>query len=920
MIGETLSHFNITAKLGEGGMGEVYQATDTKLGREVAIKVLPEAVASDPERLARFEREAKVLASLNHPHIAGIHQVEEADGRYFLVMELAPGQDLKARMARGAIPVDEALPMAVQIAEALEAAHERGIIHRDLKPANIKVDEDGDVKVLDFGLAKALDPAAEERGHDGIVSPELQSPLSLSPTLTAQMTGAGVLLGTAAYMSPEQARGKTADKRADIWAFGVVLFEMLTGTRLFAGETVSDTLAAVLRADPEWESLGPDTPRPIQRVLRRCLERNPKHRLHDIADARIEIEEAIRVPAETSPTTVDAMLPATAQRRGSQWIGLAAGLVAGAVLSWLLTAALRDGPVSAPRQAMRLASATPGGLPVQIEDRPILAISPDGQQLVVVGGEKDSRQLYRRVLGQFDWLPIPGTEKAELPFFSPDGEWLGFTAEGKLKKVALAGGTPQVLCDAPNAFGATWGPDGFIVFNPDSPAGLKRVSELGGAPETLIDPDSEAGETELNWPQFLVDGDSLVFTSWKGDSVEGSQIFLLDLASGEKKLLLDGGYGRITPSGHLLYTLADSVYVAPFDRQRREVTGAGVPLPEPIFRYVAYWMPAMDVAASGTLAYLPGGSEVRNQLVTVDRNGSEAVLVELPGPYMYPRLSPDGRKLAVNLMEAGGASIWILDLTSGIRSPLTREGDNLYPLWTPDGQRIVYLSDENGAQTLVWRAADGSGEAEQLVARAPSNSFGYPSGVTPDGRFLILNRWKENEDRSFQESAIVALNLENPDELLEVVVSKEEKVNLLSGPVSPDGAWIAFVAGDRDRGLEVFVQRFPEGGARYQVSQGGGTKPQWSADGTEVYFRSRNRFMAAKITRGPSFASAAPRELFEDLYDPGTYIPMPNYTVQPDGSKIVMVKPDEELGKASEIRLVLDWFAELERLVPTATR
>ena len=917
MIGTVLSHFRVTAKLGEGGMGEVYQAEDTKLGREVAIKVLPEAVAQDPERLARFEREAKVLASLNHPNIAGIHQVEEVDGRYFLVMELAPGDDLKALLARRAIPVDEALPIAVQIAEALEAAHERGVIHRDLKPANIKVDEDGNVKVLDFGLAKALDPTI----GDADSSSDLEhSPLSLSPTLTAQMTGAGVLLGTAAYMSPEQARGKRADKRADIWAFGVVLYEMLTGQRLFDGETVSDTLAAVLRAEPEWDSLRADTPRQVNRVLRRCLERDPKRRLHDIADARIEIEEAISAPAETSLETADVMQAAAPRQRLTLWIGLATALVVGGVLGGLLASRLGDKPPESPSEAIRLASTTPGGIPVQFFDKPILAISPDGLQLVIAAGEEDSRQLYRRFLGQFDWLLIPGTEDAENPFFSPDGEWLGFTAEGKLKKVALAGGAPQVLCDAPNSFGATWGPNGFIVFNPDSPGGLLRVSELGGAPETLVDPDSEAGETELDWPQFLAAGDSLVFTTWKGDSVEGSQIKLLDLATGESKLLADGGHGRITPSGHLLYTLADSVYVAPFDLERREVTGAGVPLPDTIFRYSAYWLPAMDVAASGTLAYLPGRSELRNQLVTVTRDGLEEPLVELPGAYMYPRLSPDGRRLAVNLLEDGGASIWILGLDSGTRSPLTRGGNNLYPLWTPDGQRIIYLSDEDGIQTIVWRPADGSGDPEELVSDAPPISFGFPTSVTPDGRFLILSRWEENEDRSFKAGGLVALSLENPDELLELIVSKDEDLGYLSGTVSPDGAWIAFVVVDPEREVEVFVQAFPEGGARFQVSQGGGLKPQWSPDGSELYFRnSENRFMSASITTEPSFAVAAPRELFEDIYDSGIYMTMPNYSVQPDAAKIVMVKPDSELGKATEIRLVLDWFAELERLVPTTT-
>jgi serine/threonine-protein kinase len=829
-------------------------------------------------------------------------------------MELAAGEDLKERLARGTIPADEALPIAVQIAEALEAAHESGIIHRDLKPANIKVDEDGNVKVLDFGLAKALDPTLGDSHVEGDLE---HSPLSLSPTLTAQMTGAGVLLGTAAYMSPEQARGKRADKRADIWAFGVVLYEMLTGRRLFDGETVSDILAAVLRADPEWDNLRAGTPSQVHRVLRRCLERDPKHRLHDIADARIELEEAISAPTETSLQSDDTMHASAPQRRRTLWVGLAAGLVAGSALTWLLAPQLGGKPAESAREATRVATTTPEGLPVQFYDEPILAISPDGQQLVVLGGEEGSRQLYRRSLGQFEWLPIPGTEEAYIPFFSPDGEWLGFAAEGKLRKVALAGGAPQVVCDAPNSFGATWGPNGFIVLNPDSPAGLVRVSELGGTPEKLIDPDLTEGETELNWPQFLPAGDSLVFTAWKGDSVEGSQIFLLDLETGERKLLMDGGYGRITASGHLLYTLGDGVYVAPFDLERREVTGAGVPVPDPIFRYSPYWLPAMDMAASGTLAYLPGRSERRDQLVMVSREGLEEPLVEQLGAYMYPRISPDGRKLVVNKMEGGGATIWILDLDTGTQSPLTRGGNNLYPLWTPDGQRIVYVSDEDGVQTLLWRPADGSGEPEEIVASAPPFSFMYPSSITSDGRFLILNRLETDEERSFESFALIALSLENPDDQQELIVSRDEDLGYMSGTLSPDGAWLAFVASD-ERGSEVFVQRFSEGGARFQISQGGGLKPQWSQDGTELYFRAYgNRFLAAKITTEPTIVVGAPRQLFEDIYEPGIYIPMPNYSVHPAGEKIVMVKPDPEFGKATEIRLVLDWFAELERMAPT---
>jgi len=925
MIGSSLSHFTITAKLGEGGMGEVYLAEDTKLGREVAIKVLPEAVASDPERLARFEREAKVLASLNHPNIAGIHQVEDDGGVHFLVMELAEGLTLRDRVARGPLSIEDALPIALQIARALEAAHGQGIIHRDLKPANVMVDAEDQVKVLDFGLAKALDPTVSDVGEPLAGSQEGASPsptpLSLSPTLTAQMTGAGVLLGTASYMSPEQARGKKADKRADIWAFGVVLWEMLTGKRLFEGETVSDTLAAVLRADPEWESLAADTPRPLRRLLHRCLERNPKERLHDIADARLEIEQAMKPEDEEERRVSEPTAADSPWRSKTVWLALIAGLIVGALLVGLGTVWLGGDTAETRGDTLRVASAAPTGLTIHAYDEPLLAISPDGQRLVIVAGEDDSRHLFQRTLHQFEWQPIPGTEKATQPFFSPDGQSVAFFADGKVKKISLAGGNPQVLCDAPNPFGGAWGPDGSIVFNPNSPAGLMKVSELGGVPESLTEPDSEAGEGEHNWPQFLPDGRSVLFTIWKGSSVEGSEVALIDMGTGEKKVLLDGSYGRITASGHLLYTLADSVFVAAFDLEQRQIVGPGVPLPEPIYRYSEYWLPFMDVSATGTMVYVPGRSEPQRQLVAVSLDGIEETILEATGAYMYPRLSPDGRRLAVNIMESSGANIWIIDLNTGARTKLTREGNNLYPLWTTDGARIIYLSDRSGLETIMWEPADGSGSAEDLVAETPPAYVGFPTDVSADGKYLIFVRYEENEDGSFKSDTVVALSLDDPSDQQLLMISEDDNQGYNSATISPDGRWLAYVLSDSQEGWEVFVQRFPDGGARHQISQEGGTKPQWAPDGKEIYFRTGpDRFMAVSVTTEPSFQTEAPHILFEDKYDPGTYIPMPNYSVTPDGSRIIMVKPDDELGKSSEIRIVFNWLDEIEKLVPGGVR
>jgi serine/threonine-protein kinase len=734
------------------------------------------------------------------------------------------------------------------------------------------------------------------------------------------MTGAGVLLGTAAYMSPEQARGKKADKRADIWAFGVVLWEMLTGLRLFEGETVSDTLAAVLRADPDWEALGPETPRPLHRLLRRCLERNPKERLHDIADARLEIGEAIDPAQAVAGLEAEQHEPGLEGRK-KPWVGLTTGLVLGSILAGLGSMWLGGGTSETSSRTVRVASALPDEVVLQAIAYPVLAISPDGQRLVIAGQQGEADQLYQRVLSQFEWQPIAGTEGAYIPFFSPNGEWIAFFADGKLKKVSLAGGASQVLSDAPNPWGGTWGPDGTIVYFPSSPGeGLMQVSELGGAPELLTKIDTEATEAEHDWPQFLPDGKALVFTIWKG-SVERSQIALLDLETGEKRVLIDGSYGRVVPTGHLLYALADSVYVVPFDLEKLEITGSPVPIPDPIYRFADYWLPYLAVATDGTMVYLPGRSDIRRQLVTVGLDGTEKPIAEKTEAYMYPRVSPDGSKLAVNLMEAHGASIWIIDLETGMQTRLSRESNELYPLWTPKGERIVFYSNRTGEDVIYWQPADGSGPAEELVAESPPVYVGFPSDISSDGRYLAFGRWEEHEDGTFKSSGIYVLSLEEQRELRPFLVTDSEDEGYFNATFSPDGRWIAYVSMDASQTAQVFVRSFPEGGASYQISGDDGLKVQWAPGGQEIYYRaSDDRFMAVSVTTEPAFKAGIPRLLFEDKYSSGTYIPMPNYTVHPDGSRIIMVKPDEELGKASEIRIVFNWLDELEKLVPGGAR
>ena len=572
MIGQTLGHYKILDKLGAGGMGEVYRAEDTTLGREVAIKVLPAEFTKNPERLARFEREAKLLAALNHPHIAQIHALEEVDGQKLLVMELVNGRTLADYTSSGPILLEDALPIALQIAQALEAAHERGIVHRDLKPANIKITPEGEVKVLDFGLAKPVTDAAS-------------GDLTHSPTLTYSPTRAGVLLGTAAYMSPEQARGQEVDKRSDIWSFGVVLWEMLAGNRLFDGETVSDILAAVLKEEPPWEELPSDLPRPVERVVHRCLTRDPTERLHDIADARLEIEEAIANPSRTEVPLQESAEPTNLWTRlRTSWWALPVTVVVAVLLSSLLWR-FREVPGQPTPSPRRLSVPLPPGVSFTEYSYSNLAISPEGQWLIFVGQTGATWQLFKRSLEQFESTPIPGTEGAASPFFSPNGHWVGYwdAYEGKLEKVPVAGGSPVVLCDADNLWGASWGPDDTIVAAFDTLDGIWQIPSVGGQPRLLLAPSEELGAQDVDFPEYLPDGSGVLFTAWRGLTAYSAYIGLLEMDTGASKVLIENAsWARYLSTGHLIYGRGDRIEVVPFSLARHEITGPPVPVPESI--------------------------------------------------------------------------------------------------------------------------------------------------------------------------------------------------------------------------------------------------------------------------------------------------------------------------------------------------
>ncbi|MCH9034460.1 MAG: serine/threonine-protein kinase, partial [Planctomycetes bacterium] len=622
--GTEFGPYKIIAPLGAGGMGEVYRARDAKLDREVAIKVLPDTFARDPERIARFQREAKVLASLNHPSIAAIYGFEESDGKRFLVLELVEGETLAERLRGGVLPVDEALEVCKQIAEALEAAHEKGVIHRDLKPGNVMIRPDGSVKVLDFGLAKAFSPIDE-------VSP---TQIAESPTITAAFTRPGVVLGTAAYMSPEQARGKPLDKRTDIWSFGVVLYECLGGRRPFEGETATDLIAKILERDPDWTGLPGDTPLTVQLLLKRCLQKDRKRRLHDIGDARIEIEEALSEPWVEKATLAGVSRP-------TRW-GLAVpwsitALMVIIVISLIVRGWMGSTP-SVPRLVWRFAIDLPAEAPVAVADNLSVALSPDGTRLVYVGERDGGTQLYLRVIDEFAVTPIPGTEDGTGPFFSPDGKWVGYFdyRAGKLKKVPLRGGGTIDICDAPpSSRGASWGMDDVIVFTRGITGGLYTVSATGGTPQPLATPDFEKGEKSCRLPQILPGGKGVLFTMSTSDidSYDEASIAVVLLETGERKILFKGGSNaRYAPTGHIVYARAGSLMAVPFDLERLEVTGPPFQILKGVVTSDIYGSAQFSFSGDGTLIYVPGGPEIYySRLVLVDRRGEFHPLPVVPG-------------------------------------------------------------------------------------------------------------------------------------------------------------------------------------------------------------------------------------------------------------------------------------------------
>jgi Tol biopolymer transport system component len=895
LIGQTLSHFKITAKLGEGGMGEVYRAEDTKLGRDVAIKVLPEAFVEDKERLARFEREAKVLASLNHANIAGIHEVGEADvageSLRFLVMELAPGEDLSDRLSRGAIPQDEALRLGIQIAEALEAAHENGIVHRDLKPANVKITPEGQIKVLDFGLAKAW------------AGPGGNEDMSHSPTLTAQMTQAGTLLGTAAYMSPEQARGEEADRRADVWAFGLILSEMLTGRKTFNEPTVSDTLAAVLKSDPDLSGLPTEAPPSLHRLIERCLRKDARERLRDMGDVGLELREIAAGPQEAVPSSISESLNVVEASSSRSWgkvivAGALIGLAVAMAAWWLL-------PSTAPAgwQAETMVQFQQFA-PEKTSYVRGLAVSPDGSTVAMTLLEQMTGQsaIWVREVASTEMRRVKGTEGARYPFWSPDSRKIGFFGAGELRVVDLHGTPPVTLAATAvpvDARGATWAGD-TILYAPSFSGGLMQVSATGGKPEpvTVIDPEGKIGTHRFPW--FLPDGEHFLVYAASGTGMEPAEVHIGSLGSSSTRRLVDShSVAVFAQPGHLIYVKGDVLVAHAFDLERLEMVGDPMPLGPSLPGGLAVsGSRSLSASGSGTLVYrVEDFSNTR--LTLVSDEGVELSRLGTEDTWHYSAtFSPDGRSVLVSRYapDTEGGDLWLYNVERGLGRPLAAgPGDQDTPVWSVDGQSVAFL--EAGVVTRIFRVdVDGDGQQRTIYEK---DTVAWPVQWLPDGAGVLLVRDTPVGDLGEMNSDLVVVASDGSGDIEEVLASRYSEKD---GQVSPNGKWLAYTsdAGGRD---EVYVVPFRGEGNAWQVSTDGGFRCRWSRDGTMLYFIGSDGWLhQTDVKVGDTLTTSEPRRLFyantdRDQSDAG-------YDVGPDGTFLVNQRVDDA---GEPVTVVIGW-------------
>ncbi len=897
-LGRRLGPYEILSAIGAGGMGEVYKARDTRLDRIVAIKVLPAHLAGRAELRERFEREAKTIASLNHPHICVLHDIGQQDGIDYLVMEYLEGETLAERLKKGPLPLDRVLRYAIEIADGLDKAHRKGITHRDLKPGNIMLTKTG-AKLLDFGLAKLRQDAAPA------------TPLSQLPTANDAITAQGTILGTLQYMAPEQLEAKETDARTDIFAFGVVVYEMAAGKKAFAGKSQASVISAIMSSDPQpISSLQPMTPPALDLVVKRCIAKEADQRWQSANDLTNELKW---VAEGISPASARSATPVARNRFLRRW-GLAAGLTGLVVLGIALRSLMGTQPASS-RPTARLLVELPATEPLALgPNLEPIAITPDGSRLVYVARRGGVTQLFMRSMDSFDATAIPGTEGASNAFFSPDGQSVGFVTgpsgpvNAELKKLSLGGGAPLTISSVIADRGATWCPDDTIIFTPYTNSGLFQVPSAGGTPKPITFPDRKSGEYGHLWPQILPGGKAVLFTVWAGvGGINRARIAVLSLKTGERRVLIEGAsYARYVPSGHIVYARAGGLLAVPFDLQRLEVTGAPVSILEGVEMDPSLGAAYFSTSADGSLAYAPGGLRgINATLVWVDRKGTAQSLPAPSRGYDTPRISPDGQRVAVGINDTN-PGLWIYDLSRGSLTRLIEAGViSPYPLWTPDGKRLTFKAPIGDPFNIYWMPADGSGAPERLTA---GESIVWPGGWSPDARLLTFSSLDPKS------VGIWILKLEGNRKPEPFARTQNGAVG---GIFSPDGRWIAYISSESGR-QEIQVQPYPGPGGKWQISTDGGGQPVWNRNGRELFYRSGDKMMVVDITTQPAFSAGKPRMLFEGRYLSGGS-PLANYDVSADGQRFLMIKASEE-APPTQINIVLNWFEELKQKVPSGNK